>query len=63
MREDNIEPESEKMDTSPKGRETQGRIRKFYEKSIKPAFPEAITDLKILGGITALETRVRNESR
>ncbi|CAK4032257.1 cytosolic phospholipase A2 beta-like [Lecanosticta acicola] len=33
----------------------------FYQKVIKPAFPEAITDIKIMGGMTALETRVAHE--
>lgn len=33
----------------------------FYQKVIKPAFPEAIQDLKIMGGMTALESRVKHE--
>ncbi|KAF2161846.1 hypothetical protein M409DRAFT_58911 [Zasmidium cellare ATCC 36951] len=33
----------------------------FYHKVIKPAFPEAIQDLKIMGGMTALESRVKHE--
>ncbi|KAI5370371.1 putative lysophospholipase, catalytic domain, Acyl transferase/acyl hydrolase/lysophospholipase [Septoria linicola] len=39
----------------------QGLFKRFYHGIIKPAFPEAITDLKILGGITALETRVKRD--
>ena len=41
--------------------EKDGPLKTFYKKVIKPAFPEAITDLKILGGMTALETRVKHE--
>lgn len=33
----------------------------FYHKLIKPAFPEAITDIKIMSGMTALEARVKHD--
>ncbi|SMQ46546.1 unnamed protein product [Zymoseptoria tritici ST99CH_3D7] len=37
------------------------KISTFYHKVVKPAFPEAITDIKILHGMTALERRVKHE--
>lgn len=59
---EDLDAELEKMAISPREEtEKHGRLHKFYEKTIKPAFPEAVTDLKILGGITALETRVSHE--
>ncbi|VUC28088.1 unnamed protein product [Clonostachys rosea] len=36
--------------------------RAFWEKVIKPAFPEAITDMKILFGTAALKARLKRES-
>lgn len=39
----------------------KGKASAFYQKVIKPAFPEAITDIKIMGGMAALETRVKHE--
>lgn len=41
----------------------KGKVREFYQKVIKPAFPEAIQDIKIMSGITALESRVTKEIR
>ncbi|KAK4634534.1 Cytosolic phospholipase A2 zeta [Fulvia fulva] len=39
----------------------KGKASAFYQKVIMPAFPEAITDIKIMGGVAALETRVKHE--
>lgn len=56
---EDLNSEFEEMDISQRDTEKHGRLHKFYEKRIKPAFPEAITDIKIFSGMTALEARVR----
>jgi phospholipase A2 len=43
----------------PKG--LKGKVHRFYKNVIKPAFPEAIQDVKIKGGMTGLEARVKKE--
>lgn len=59
--EEGLDKDFEDMSTSESGSKRQGRLHQFYEKRVKPAFPEAITDLKILSGVTALETRVKRD--
>jgi phospholipase A2 len=39
----------------------KGAFRGFYQNVLKPAFPEAIQDIKIMHGMTALEARVKKE--
>lgn len=39
----------------------RGKARKFYQKVVKPAFPEAIQDVKIITGLSGLESRVKKE--
>lgn len=39
----------------------KGKSKGFYQNVIKPAFPEAIQDIKIMSGMTALEARVKKE--
>lgn len=58
---EDLDADLDKMSICREDAEKQGRLHKFYEKRIKPAFPEAITDLKILSGVTALETRVKRD--
>lgn len=50
-----------KDDDEKKGNFFKRKGSAFYQKVLKPAFPEAITDLKIMGGLTALEHRVKHE--
>ncbi|OQO12081.1 hypothetical protein B0A48_02720 [Cryoendolithus antarcticus] len=39
----------------------RSRMRGFYQNVVKPAFPEAIQDVKIMGGLTGLEHRVKKD--
>nr|POE47632.1 cytosolic phospholipase a2 beta [Quercus suber] len=39
----------------------KGKVRGFYHNVIKPAFPEAIQDIKIMKGMSALESHVKME--
>ena len=39
----------------------RGKARNFYQKVVKPAFPEAIQDIEIMGGLSGLEHRVKKE--
>lgn len=39
----------------------KGKVRNFYQNVIKPAFPEAIQDIKIMSGLASLEARVKKE--
>ena len=63
--EQHSQPENATMNASTDSKATdsslRGKMKGFYHKVIKPAFPEAIQDVKILAGITALEHRVKKE--
>ncbi|WPG99744.1 cytosolic phospholipase a2 beta [Acrodontium crateriforme] len=61
---DDLEPEFNKMDINEAGKKKgglHGKMRGFYEKTIKPAFPEFIQDVKILGSIGSLESKVKKD--
>ncbi|EGP91587.1 uncharacterized protein MYCGRDRAFT_89921 [Zymoseptoria tritici IPO323] len=64
---DSMDECSDRMDKTSSSSITQKkgyaktRMSTFCHKFVKPAFPEAITDIKILHGMTALERRVKNE--
>ncbi|EME87460.1 uncharacterized protein MYCFIDRAFT_169277 [Pseudocercospora fijiensis CIRAD86] len=55
----------EKMRISDDETKKEGPMKRFYHKVVKPAFPEAITDIKIMfrGGMTALETPISRDRK
>ena len=60
---DDVNSEYEKMSVSEDGVGKKTGVFNRLKNQIKASFPEAIQDLKIMGGLTALETRVKKEVR
>ena len=58
---DNLDSEYEKMGMSEEGVSKKKGIFRSLKNQIKKSFPEAAQDLKIMGGMTALEARVKKE--
>jgi cytosolic phospholipase A2 len=58
---DDLQPDFEKMGVDDQKDQKHHGFRDKIKTMIKEAFPEAITDIKIMGGMTALETRVKKE--
>lgn len=58
---DDDEHASQSSSSGGKRERMKGKVRNFYENVIKPAFPEAIQDIKIMSGLTSLEGKVKKE--
>ncbi|TKA67437.1 hypothetical protein B0A55_09143 [Friedmanniomyces simplex] len=58
---DDLGPKFDKMAVSDEHEHEHQGFRAKIKGMVKDAFPEAIQDLKIMGGMTALETRIKRE--
>ncbi|KAK5694009.1 hypothetical protein LTR97_009627 [Elasticomyces elasticus] len=58
---EDLGPHFEKMDVNDEHETKHHGFGHKIKGMIKDAFPEAIQDLKIMGGLTALETRIKKE--